>query len=315
MKNEDIDESILEEVRDYIGCSDDVDEFNLAELLRNKRNEYHPDKYFNEDSKKTATDKFNKGTDLLKQLGAFLEKKKLLLPSTEVSQKKDLFEKESVYNQLELAKENIKSLETKIFLLKETISSLTKDLEERNSEELKDVKEKLIGEYKIGNKKIFKSSSFAILSGIIPFLTQIKKIKEFIEQYLIFSVSTINIIMTIICILVILLFVKEIIESKIINNKINDIISVPYIQKFLTTIDSSKFSDGDVYNYIQGTKCIGFKRFLGFIGFKLFKSETLNKLSKIFICNLLDRKLITLSKSEKLLDIFEISSNSYSRYY
>lgn len=306
--------SIIENVKEYLGITEIDDEFNLLPKLREARNNYHPDKFTGEESKKLAENKFTEASALLNELSEYLEKKKLLLPSTELAEKSLFFEKETAYNQLEEANSKIKDLEFHNRLLKDDNTNLKNQLKKLNSSTLSETKEKIIGNYKVGKKIYLKDSSLLILTAIPPLLSQIEVIKNFVEKYSPISTDNINIIMFILFIIIILSFVKKIIEFKLINNKIDEITSAPFIQKFMDTLSGKKFSELDVYTFLNGSKCLKIKNILKHIGFRLFKAKTLNHLSEIFIKNLLAKDLISYSGTEDLKEFFSVKSKNFHLY-
>lgn len=306
--------SIIENVKEYLEITEIDDEFNLLPKLREARNNYHPDKFTDEESKKLAEQKFKEATELINELSKYLEKKKLQLPSTELAEKSLFFEKENAYNQLEEANKKIQDLEHDNKLLKHDNAELKNQIKKLNSSKLSETKQTIIGNYKVGKKIYLKDSSLLILTAIPPLLSQIEVIKNFVEKYSPISTDNINIIMFILFIIIILSFVKKIIEFKLINNKIDEITSAPFIQKFMDTLSEKKFSELDVYTFLNGSKCLKIKNILKHIGFRLFKAKTLNHLSEIFIKNLLAKDLISYSGTEDLKEFFSVKSKNFYLY-
>jgi hypothetical protein len=79
-------------------------------------------------------------------------------------------------------------------------------------------------------------------------------------------------------------------------------------------ISIAEFSEVEVFNFISGRKN-RLKQFASFLGFRIHGRDTIALLSDIFIHNLLNRKLVHVSKAENMQRYFTIACSSRPDMY
>jgi hypothetical protein len=113
-------------------------------------------------------------------------------------------------------------------------------------------------------------------------------------------------------------------EREYIKRKSEEVCSPAYARQFMEYLKLRRctdepileFSDLQVCDFIAGRKH-WFKVAVESMGFQIFRPETVNRLKDIFLHNLLNKKLVTVSRADKMQHVFSISSSqpSYKVYH
>jgi hypothetical protein len=75
-----------------------------------------------------------------------------------------------------------------------------------------------------------------------------------------------------------------------------------------------EFSEVEVFDFISGRN-YWFKKISRLVGFQIFRPETVNGLKDILIHNLLNKKLVSVSKAEMMQRYFTISSTRTDMFW
>ncbi|WP_417801180.1 hypothetical protein [Tenacibaculum sp.] len=304
--------SIIQEVKDELGISDDIPSTRLYDLLHKYRTTQHPDKFTDENLKEVAEEKFKKINSLLDKLSQYIELEKQQKPANELSIFQNDYEitdlKQSTVHlekEIEKLKNEIKSNEYLIKRIRKENKRLKKDYVDKKTEEL-------IKEYKPTKKSLLSLGIIFILTLITGVLTKVEEIANFIFKYSPFEESTLNFTIFSILILIPVFYGKMLFEQKQIK-KASKLIKTPKLTKeFLDYLKEKElerdFNEYNVYEFLH-SKFISQNRIVRFINskiFHLYNDNTIDDLKDLFVYNLLNKKLIVFSEADKLDRNFRI---------
>lgn len=309
--------SILQKVKNELQLNEDLPSTDLYDLLHKHRSNNHPDKFTNDDTKKEAEEKFKEVNVLLKELQIFIEKEKLeKKPSELIIYQKDF--------ELIKLKQEIISLENKNETLtysneskQREIERLIKAINKVRNEDLAEKTSDLIKLYKPNNKNLFSLGLSIVLTLIVGVLSKIEDVANIINKYSPFEPKTFKYIVFGILIFFILRYCKMIYEGGRIENSAKKIKTPFLINKFVNFLvekgNDDNFTEMDVYDFLS--KELVPKNFITKILFSkifhLYSETTVDSMKDIFIYNLINRKLITISHADKLDRKFKIIKSSY----
>lgn len=304
--------SIIQEVKDELGITDDIPSTRLYDLLHKYRTSQHPDKFTDESLKEVAEEKFKKINSLLGKLSTHIELEKQQKPANELAIFQNDYEiidlKQSTVHlekEIERLNNEIKSNEYLIKRIRKENKRLKKDYVDKKTEEL-------IKEYKPTKKSLLSLGIIFILTLITGVLTKVEEIANFIFKYSPFEESTLNFVIFSILIFVPVFYGKMLFEQKQIK-KASKLIKTPKLTKefldYLTEKELEKdFNEYNVYDFLH-SKFISkniIVRFLKSKIFHLYDDNTIDDLKDLFVYNLLNKKLIVFSQADKLDRNFRI---------
>jgi hypothetical protein len=308
--------SIIQKVKDELDLVEDLPSTELYDQLYKYRNSQHPDKFIDTKTKVDAGEKFKTRSSLLSELSSYIEKEKQQKKPSELI----VFEKdyEAVKN-----RQQVINYEDEINQLKELNNYYKIQIETLNIQILKlqgdKVQEKtddLIKHYSPSKKSLFSQGIVFILTLIIAIISKVEVIAESIKRYFPFDQSYFNIfIFSILTLIPIRYFLLNYQEKKI-ENTAKRIRTPLFISKFVNYLTKKEITDiftemnvfdflsielapKGLYNKIWETKI-----------FNIYSETTIDTLKDIFIFNLLNRQLITISIAEHLDRKFKITKKT-----
>jgi hypothetical protein len=315
-----IEKNIIQKVKDELQVSEDLSSTELYDLLHKYRSTQHPDKYTDDAMKKIAEEKFKHLNELLLELSKNIEQEKQQqLPSEIVLHQKE-YEIVKIKQQTVDYEKEIKSLKDNINCKEWEIKNLQEEINNLQKEKISKETQDLIKLYKPSKKSIFSLGITFFLTLIIGVLSKIDEIAGLITKYFSFNIEFLNVIILIILIVVPLYYFKKRLDENIIE-KVAIKISTPiFINGFMKYLETNRWKEGekidsftelDIYQYItqQLKDSYGFK--YSYSKVFIYNEISINALKDIFIYNLLNRKLISISTADKLDRKFNISK-SYS---
>ncbi len=314
MKNE-IEKSIIQKTKDFLDIKEECSSVELYNLLVSYRNQMHPDRYLEDSSKIIAEEKFKDAGKLLEDLFKYIEKEKLQRTPTELALYKPVYEQIYLQRELEILKEKNNALakETKDYT--NEISDLNQKIKEKDENNYKHLIEYLESLYKPSLKEWTSITLLFVLTVSITIMSKIEEVSSYLKKYSPIDIEFINLSLFIVFILLIFSIIKLYFESKIVKRKIRETNSTKYASDFMHHLETNnnsddtkivKFKEQDAFNFIYGSKA-KFKRFLSFLGFRLYQVDTIDLLKNCFINNLLRKKLISISDAASLDRNFSIN--------
>jgi hypothetical protein len=309
--------SIIQTVKDELEESRDLASTELYELLYKYRNSQHPDKFIDPERKKDAEEKFKKLDSLLLKLVNYIEQEKQQKkPSDIILYEKDY---EIIKNKQDILKyeETIRQLQLNKEINEREIIGLKKQILKLQGDKVVEKTEDLINQYKPSKKSLLSQGITFILTLIIGAITKIDEVAIVLSKYFPFDLIYLNYIIFVILIFIPIRFLKMYFEEGEIEKTAKRIRTPLFNSRFLNFISEKgikdTFAEIDVYEFLEeelAPKNIFVKLFRRNI-FDLYNEATINSLKDIFIYNLLNKQLISISIAEQLDRKFKIVKTPY----
>ncbi|TLX72386.1 hypothetical protein E9993_17770 [Labilibacter sediminis] len=315
-----IDKSIIQKVKDAIQVDSELESNELYDLLFDYRNTQHPDRYNDDELKKTAENKFKELNNLLDELARHIELEKQQRKPSELIPYQKQYEvtkfKQSVIwqeEELEKLKEKIESKDLRIEKLEEIIVNLRENKSE-------DLTKELIESYKpSGRSKVYSGLTF-LLIFVYGILTKSEDILGILKKYSPLDIEVLNTIVFSTFIFMIILFAKKYIEEKLIKSISKSIISPRIINQFKSKLPEKEenksqfFSESLVYDFIiEKYESKNFiVRFILKRLFPIYSEISLINLKDIFVYNLLNKQLIEIYNSKELDRWFRVKNRYFT---
>lgn len=312
-----IQESIIEKVKNHLNITDEIDAFGLYDMLYSSRNRSHPD-LFEESLREKATEKFQEANKLLTELKVYLDNLKLNQSPRELAIYEKSFEK--IINK------------NKILELEAKNKSLIKDAEFQKTEikNLKNVIEKLQDTKSVDLNAEFKDiykpkdSSFIVL-GISAFLillvnilTHIASLKKNLISIFPFQIIFLNyFLFTLLVIFIVKLYIKNL-RYQNLQNKVEELKSAAKISDFYRQYkkvnkeywgEKEYFTENDVEDFLRWNLR---KRYIKSVAsyieniVHIHDKKSFNYLKDIFIYNLITKGYIRIGPAKSLDRKFNI---------
>jgi len=314
---EELTTSIIQTVKDELQETGDIASTELYDLLYKYRNSQHPDKFFDDERKKDAEEKFKNLDALLVKLSKYIEQEKqqkkpsdMILYEKEyeiVKNKQEIIIYEAIIKNLKFTKE---MNEREIIDLKKQILKFQGDKGDEKTDDL-------IKHYKPSKSSLLSQGITFILTLIIGAVTKIDDVAKILSKYFPFDLIYLNYFIFGILIFIPIRFVKMYFEEGQIENTAKRIKTPLFINKFLNYINNKgieqTFAEMDVYQFlsIELAPRNFFTKLFKINLFDLYNEATIDSLKDIFIYNLLNKQLISISSAEQLDRKFKIVKTSY----
>jgi hypothetical protein len=316
----DITTSVIQKVKTELGVEENLSSTELYDLLHKYRSNNHPDKFTDQDLKVQAGEKFKVLNPLLKELKIHIEKENLQKkPSELIIFEKD-YESIKLKQQIITLEEANESLNSTINYKNREIEKLTATLNKARNAELAEKTSDLINLYKPNSKSLFSLGITIVLTLIAGVLTKIEEVANLINKYSPFSQLTFKYIVFSVLIFFILRYCKMSYEGGRIEYSAKKIKTPLIINKFVNYLDDKDIGDSfteiQVYDFLQNEFIPKnmFSRLFNSKIFHLYSETTIDSLKDIFIYNLINRKLITISSADRLDRKFKIVKYYYFDY-
>lgn len=309
--------SIIQKVKEELSISEDLESTELYNLLHKYRSSQHPDKFVNDERKKVAEEKFKKLNTLLLELANYIEQEKQQKKPSDILPFQKDYEIVKTKQQSIEYEEIIKSLKLKIEVKEINIKELKKEILKLRSEKVDEKTIELIKLYKPTKRNLYSLGISFLLTIIAGVLIRVDDIAQIINKYSPLDQKVFNYIIFIILIFIPLRYLKMLFEESQIEKASKKIKTPLFISKFVKYLDNKdskdSFTEMDVYDYLYNSlypKNIISRLFLSGI-FNLYNETTIDSLKDIFIFNLINRQLISISSANKLDRRFKIINTTY----
>ncbi|KAF2082030.1 hypothetical protein [Flavobacterium sharifuzzamanii] len=309
--------SIIQTVKDELQESGDLTSTELYDLLYKYRNSQHPDKFFDEERKRGAEEKFKKLNSLLVKLAKYIEEEKQQKRPSDMI----LYEKEYeiIRNKQEIIKyqATIENLQFTKEMNEREIIELKKQILKLQGDKVDEKTDDLIKHYKPSKNSLLSQGITFILTLIIGAITKIDDVAIILSKYFPFDLVYLNYFIFGVLLFIPIRFLKMYFEEGQIENTAKRIKTPLFINKFLNYITDKGFKDTfaemDVYEFLSmelAPRNIFTKLFRKNI-FDLYDEATIDSLKDIYIYNLLNKQLISISNADQLDRKFKIAKTSY----
>ncbi len=308
--------SVIEKVKKALGITDELETFELYDLLYNTRNNCHPDKYIDEEIKKKAEEQFKEFSSLLKELEFHISQEKLSKRPSDIVLYQEKYEVINLRIQLRHLENEIKELKNESKSLKDQKESLEKSLETRENNDLTESQNELANLYKPKKISLIAASITTFLLFTINIVSNLNSLKDKIITISPIDTKYINIALFGALVIMVLNMIFQRRKLLRVKNIADEIISSNVIKDFHNQYSTKKKSDyswergnyyfmeNDVTVYIKNRYCN--RRYLKSIAyyieglFVIKDYKSINNLKDIFIYNLISKKLISIGSSKEL---------------
>ena len=335
LMGQDLEISILAKVRGFLGVDDSVLPGQLYSLLRDYRIQVHPDKFQDEEQKKTAGRKFQEVQGLLVELMQFVQNHELTKTPSEIALFEPQIDRIYLMREVDCLKDEIESLRDKSKALVDEVESLKSDLdrERRQSSDLEAqlndrAKESLKAEaldienlYKPTLQTFAPAGVAVLVVTALSVMTKIEDVATLVRKYSPMDEMYLNASLFLVFLISLGLTVKNILESAILRRRAREIASPDFCEQFVAhlntirVIDPAKinsFTESEAFTFICG-KARWWHKMMAACGFHAYQVETANRLTDYFLATLLTKKLIGVGDAELLNRSFIIKTRA-TRY-
>lgn len=177
---------IVQRVRDILDVREEngtITENELYRLLEKSRNNFHPDKTTNEDSKEVYNEKFKELTSLLREFGEYISKKPIKTSADLANYDKHHVQNIELKHQILLLKERINNLEKDIKEKESKISKLNDEAKVLRDKKIEEETNKLLDLYKPKRINIYAIGLVAFLGLFLNILVQIEGVSKLFSKY------------------------------------------------------------------------------------------------------------------------------------
>ncbi len=328
--SQDLEISILGRARAFLGVDDSATPDLLYSRLRDYRVHIHPDKFDNEEQKKTAQGKFQEVQELLEGLARYIRNIELNRAPSELVLFEPEIERIHLMREIDSLKEEIEAFKTKLKDKDDEVEGLTceRDREKERAldfesqlndraqqslkleaQEIENLYRPTLQTFAPAGIAIFVAAALSVMTKIEEGANLIQKYSPFPEQYVAifaFSASVLSVFWTL----------KQFIESSILRRLAREVVSPHFCEQFLKHLELTrqidpakvnKFTERDVFSFIRG-KVRWWHKILATLGFHIYQIETPAKLTDYFLATLLTKKLIGIADAEFLDRSFVIKT-------
>jgi len=314
--------SLTERAKDFLQIDGEHSIFELTELLRQFRNNTHPDNFQDQEIKTKAEDQFKNAQALLDEVEKQLEVERFKRKPTELAIYKPLYDTVKLQSELDKTKKELEGAKYELAGERERNDDLTKELQSKKDDSLNAEIQHLQSIYRPSTRKYASIGLAIILSGALGVMSQMEKVSGTLEKYSPFGKQYISTGLFICLLLFLASMFRKLWERDYIKRKSEEVCSPKCAGDFMEYLSITRssdapileFSEVEVFDFISGRRQ-RLKSFVSFLGFQIFRRETVNRLKDIFIHNLLNKKLVDVSRAEKMQRFFTISSTRASHLW
>ena len=208
--------------------------------------------------------------------------------------------------------EEIEELKQTIRVNEFTIRELKKELLKLLSDKVDEKTSELIKLYKPSRRNLFSLGIIFFLTFTISILTKVEDIAKILNKYSPLDQQTFNYIIFGVLVFIPVRYLKMVFEEGQIEKAARRIKTTLFINRFVKYLDNKdvkdSFTEMDVYEYLSSELIP--KNALSRVLFSklihLYSDTTINSLKDIFIYNLINRQLITISSADRLDRKFKV---------
>lgn len=314
MGNE-IQKSLAQRAKELLQTDEEHSLFELAELLRQYRNETHPDKFQDQELKTAAETRFKDAQSLLEELEKQLELDRFNRKPSELAVYKPLYDVVQLQSELDKTKKDFEDAKYELKNERENSDALSAQLEAKRDDSLSAEIQHLQEIYKPSTRNYASIGLAIILSGALAVMTQMEKVSGILEKHSPFEKQYIGTGLFLCLVLFLAALFRKIWEREYIKRKSEEVCSPKCANDFTDYLNkrppsphgAATFSEVDAFDFLAGDH-LRLKAFLSYLGFRIFGRDTTNRVKDIFIHNLLNKKLVEFSKAESLQRHFKITN-------
>lgn len=314
-----IEKSIIQKVKEKLNIKEEIDIFQLHDLLYKTRNKSHPD-LFDKNFKDEATKKFTELNLLLNELKIYIDNNRLNNVGNDLIIYSENYDNILYKSQIINLEDEIIKLKMDIDIKSQKIKSLTDKIKIFEESELNEIEKILKELYRPKKNSFIVMGLTAALIFLINILVHIAKLKETFQNIFPIPIQSINIFLLILFIITVIniLFknyhfdrIRKISDELKTNSKIQKFLD-SYVQysehRYKYDLEKEKFTESQAEKFVEDLYYNNKVQFnislLNNIRDSIFfpnKAKNINYLKDIFLHNLINKELIKIGNS-KLLD-------------
>ncbi len=304
--------SIVQKVKDELQVSDDLIPTELYDLLHKYRSSQHPDKFMDEERKKEAEEKFKRLNSLLLELANFIEQEKQQKKPSEIIPYQKDYEIVKTKQQIINYEATISDLQFINRMNEGEIKTLKRQILKLQGDKADEKTTDLIKHYKPSKRSLLSQGVTFLLTLTIGVLTKVEEVANILTKYFPFDPAYLNSIIFAVLVFIPVRFAKMYVEEGQIENTAKRIRTPLFINKFLNYLKNKgakdTFTEMNVYDFLSSELApkTFLTRFLQVNIFVFYNETTIDSLKDIFIYNLLNKQLISISSAEQLDRKFKI---------
>jgi hypothetical protein len=313
-----IENNAIQKAKDYLQITEEIATIDLYKRLRDYRNGLHPDRVLDANNKKIAEERFKEAQVILQNLQILIEQEKLNKPSVELVAYSPQYEIFLAQYEADQFKDKLAEAEKQIALSEWFYSSeqkknneLIKALQQKRSLEIQEEQKKLKSLYETPLKEKVAFGLILLLAGCLAVISQMETMAAQLQNYCPFPEKYVTAFLLFLIFCLVVSAFKKAGELSFITRKSEEVCSPKYAENFrLFLAEKGKgaeheFNEYDAFAFIEGNGS-WYKMILGFLGFKIFRQATINRLKDIFLNNLLNKKIIEISMADSFQRVFTI---------
>jgi|GEM_PF-6751747 len=308
--------NLPDRVKDFLQDYEEHSLFELAEILRQFRNNSHPDKFQDDKLKKEAENRFKEANSLLQEIEKQLEIDRFNRKPAELVLYKPFYDLIQLQSELDKIKIELEETKSELSSERKNNDELRKEIQTEKDDSLNAEIQHLQSLYTPSTRKYASLGIGIILSGALGIMTQMENVSIVLQKYSPFEQQYMSTGFFIFLILFLATILRKLWESEYMKRKSEQVCSPKCNSDFMEYLRSTRdsdepiieFSEVDVFDFISGDKK-WLKGLASFLGFSIFRSDTVNKLKDIFIHTALNKKLIGISRADGMQRYFTISSS------
>jgi hypothetical protein len=309
----DLQKSLRERAKAFLQIEGEHGLFELVELLRQFRNNTHPDRVQDQELKVKAESQFKEAQALLDECGKQMEVELYSRKPNELAIYRPFYDAVQMQSELDKAKKELEDVKYELKSERENNDDLRKQLQVKKDESLKAEIEHLQAIYTPSPRNYASIGLAILLSGALGVMSQMERASGILEKYSPSGKEYIGTGLFICLVLLLASMLRKLWEREYIKRRSEEICSPKCAGEFMKCLDkrttlldgAAIFSEVDAFDFIAGDNQ-RVKEFISSLGFQIYRRDTTNRLKDIFIHSLLNKKLIEFSKAQRLQRHFTI---------
>ena len=306
--------SPLQKARDYVGSGDSIGAVELLGVLRDARNQKHPDRFQDPAAKTKAEEEFKRIQELITSLDQFVQAQEAQLKPTEITLYKASYQLATSERKVDKLEAERQELEQEKIYLRDKISELEAQLAEKAKVELEGEHEKLRDLYRPKGKDYLRTGLLLALALVVPVFAKIEEVSVWFARYSPFPIAYLNGAVFCVFLLIVIYSLKNLFEAKFVGTRSEAILAPSFATGFIAYIKALRpdeknvfFTESEVFRYIELQPGLIW-RLLARVGFRGTSPQANTLLTSFFIDMLLEKKLVRISTANLLDRRFSVAT-------
>jgi magnesium-transporting ATPase (P-type) len=232
MGNE-IQKSLAQRTKELLQTDEEHSLFELAELLRQFRNETHPDKFQDQELKTKAEARFKDAQSLLDELEKQLEIDRFNRRPNELAVYKPLYDVAQLQSESDKLKTELSEAKSELAAERDTNATLNKQLAEKNDNSLRAEIQQLKDIYRPSTRKFASIGMAIVLPAVLAVMTQMEHVSDVIQKYSPLPKQYVTTALFVCMLLALVTAVRKVWEQSYIKRRSEEVCSSKSAEEFL----------------------------------------------------------------------------------